>query len=324
MEIFKCFESKAKQLFWRTVDPAHASGTLEYRLIEPGKAYFTIRLCEMYLGAARKLWHQIYPMVHAYTKIGAVDTHAIASPAQLRELGDSNLDLLANLNVRLAGPLPYAGEEVSLLVGLYAIPGHDSAKALIDVMASFSSLDPSAIGRASALALPIKNGIEAILGLDQATLHLGIRDSFNPASRALESGYFIGIAAPEQTVDASQLWVANGRLLKGKDLASAAPYTDHDYILLAIEHVSIREEWSSLPELQDLQKKFANIISDVQFSASEKRSRLAALWPGFVQTLSDSTNLTEPDCDRIAGLVSGGLIKSLKIQEESNPFLPRA
>lgn len=324
MDICKLFESKAKQLFWRTVDPAHATGGLTYLAIEPEKAYFTIRLCEMYLAAARKLWHQIYPTVHAFTKIGPVEIHTIAGPAQLHDLGDSNLDLLANLNISLAGPLPYNGEEVSLLVGLYAIPGHDSAKVLIDIMASFTSLDPSAIGRASALAVPIKNGIEGILGLDQATLHLGVRDSFNPASHPLQSGYFIGVAASDQTIDMTQLWVVNGRLRKGKDPASATPYTDHDYLLLAIEHVDSREEWSTLPELQDLQKKFSTIISDVQFSAPEKRSRLAALWPAFVQALADSPNLTEPDCDRISALVSTGLIRSLTLQEERNPFLRAA
>ncbi len=324
MDIIKIFESKSRQLFWRAMDPAHLVGVPAPRSIDAGKAYYSIRLCEMYLAAARKLWRQIYPMVHCYTRAGATESHAIASPGQLSDLGDANLDRIANLNLRLSGPTPCKGEEMSLLVGLYAIPSHDSAKALIDVVSAFAALDPTAIGKAVSLSGLVKNGVESILGLDQATLHFGVRDSFNPASRPLQSGYFAGIAAPDQTIDISQLWVVGGRLQKGKDAASSVPYSDHDYMLLAIERVDERDDWPQLVELQEVLKKFSSLIADSQFAVDEKRTRLAALWPVFIQALADSPNLTEPDRDRIASLVSGDLLKKLKMQEEANPFLHAA
>lgn len=324
MEIFKLFESKAQQLFWRELDPGHLIGVQPPARIDAGEAYFTVRLSEMYLASARKLWRQIYPMVHCYTQFGTVEAQVIASPAQIRDLGDANLDRLANLNVRLTSPTPYNGEELSILIGLYAVPGHDSSKALIDLASAVSSLDPSAIGKAVSLAAPIKAGIESILGIDQAALHLGVRDSFNPVSRPLHSGYYAGIGAPDQTIDTSQLWVINGRLTKGKDAASAVPYADHDYMLLAIERMDTRDDWQQFAEFQDSHKKFSNLMSDPQFSAADKRSRLAALWPAFLQTLADSPNLIDSDRDRIAALVSTGLLKRLKVQEEANPFLQAA
>ncbi len=324
MDILKIFESKSRQLFWRSLDPAHLIGVPAPRSIEAGQAYYSIRLCEMYLAAARKLWRQIYPMVHCYSRSGAVESHAIASPGQLSDLGDANLDRIANLNLRLSGPTPCTGEEMSLLIGLYAIPSHDSAKALIDVVSAFAALDPTAIGKAVSLSGLVKSGVESILGLDQATLHLGVRDSFNPVSRPLQSGYFAGIAAPDQTIDINQLWVIGGRLQKGKDAATSAPYSDHDYMLLALERIDERDDWQQLPELQETRKKFSNLVADSQFAVSEKRSRLALLWPVFVQALADSPNLTEPDRDRIATLVSSDLLRTLKIQAEANPFLHAA
>ena len=324
MDIATLFESKTKSLFWRALDAAHLIGVPPPRNVDPGKAYFQIRLCEMYLGAARKLWHQIYPMLHCFVQCGPTAGHAIASPAQLRELGDANLDRIANLNVRLCPLTPYNGEEISLLAGLYAIPGHDAAKALIDVVGSFSTFDPTDIGRAAALSGLIKNGVDSILGLDQATLQLGVRDSFSPGSHPLRSGYYAGIGAAPQDIDLSQIWVLNGRLVKGKDASTAVPYTDHDYLLLSIECMDKRDDWQQLADLQSYRKKLGSILGDPQFTAAEKRSRLAALWPGFVQMLADCADLIDSDRDRIAALIADELIRKLKSQEEANPFLRAA
>lgn len=321
MDIGKLFDGKSKQLFWRAIDPAHLIGVSAPREIEPGKAYFTIRLSEMYLAAARKAWHQIYPMLHCFTQVGGSEVHNIASPAQLQDLGDLNLDRIVNLNVRLFGPMPYNGEEVSILAGLYAIPSHDGVKVLIDFVSSVAALDPATVTAAVSLASLIKTGVENILGLNQATLELGIRDSFSPSSRPLRGGYFVGIGAAAQTIDASQLWVVNGRLLKGKDAGSAVPYSDHDYLLLAVEAANQRDDWAQLAVIQDYRKRFSTIVGDAQYNVAEKRSRLAALWPLFVQALSDVPDLIDPDKDRIANVISDELLKKLKVQDETNPFL---
>ena len=95
-------------------------------------------------------------------------------------------------------------------------------------------------------------------------------------------------------------------------------------MLLSIERIEERDDWQQLIELQESRKKFSNLIADSEFAVSEKRSRLAALWPAFIQALADSPNLTEPDRDRIASLVSADLLKKLKVQEEANPFLRAA
>ena len=97
MDIANLFESKAKQLFWGPVDPAHVTGAPAPQPILPGQAYFTIRLCEMYLAFARKLWRQIYPVVHCFTRGAGFDDHAVISPTTFTQLGDVNLDRLVNL-----------------------------------------------------------------------------------------------------------------------------------------------------------------------------------------------------------------------------------
>jgi hypothetical protein len=324
MDIANLFESKAQQLFWNPIDAGHLVGAPAAQPIPAGQAYFTVRLCEMYLAFARKLWRQIYPMVHCFTQFSGLVDHTVVSPVEFSALGDVNLDRLVNLDMPLSGPNPYNGGDVGLIAGLYAVPGHDSAIALINVVSSFAALDPSGIGRAIALSGLIEAAVESILGLDQVTLHLGVRDSFHAPSNPLTSGYFAGIGAPESSIDASQLWVVNNQLQKGADAGSSVPYTDHDYMLIALERIDARDDWAQLSDLQGIQAKFATIIGDTVFTAAEKQDRLAALWPVFVQTLAESASLTDPDRARIAALVSADLLNRLKTEGEGNPFLPAA
>jgi hypothetical protein len=323
MDILQLFERKAQQLFWGAIDASHLAGVPAPQAIEKNAAYFVVRVTEMYLASARKLWREVYPVLHCYTQCGNLEQNGLAGPNQLEPLGDANLDRIINLNQRLAGPTPYTGDEVSILAGLYAAPGHDLAKAVIDVLSAFAAFNP-VIAQAEVVANAVKTGIEDILGLDEVVLQLGVRDTFNPASQPFCSGYYAGISVPATQVDVSQLWVSGGRLLKGKDAASATPYSDHDYMLLAIERLDARPDWRQLPELADSQHKFASVITDIQFTTAEKRQRLAALWPAFIEALQSSANLTDPDRDGIARSVAQELLKRLDAEDSGNPFIPKA
>ena len=321
MDILKIFDAKSRQLFWRPLDPLHVIGVPAAQLFTKDDSYVVIRMVEMYLATARKLWHQMYPMLHSYIECGKFRQHTISGPGQLRELGDANLDRISNLNQVLAGPIPFDGEEVSLLAGLYSVPGHDSAKALIDTLGALATLPGSNLGEVVPLARIVKTGIESVLGLDEATLHVGVRDSFGTGFAPFATGYFVGIAAPDQSVDPAQLWLANGRLLKGATQLTSKPYSDHDYMVLSIERIQTREDWQALDGVAQFLARFGNIMSDVEFTMPEKRSRLATLWPPFVQMLNESPQLTEPDRDRIAAEVGADYSKRLAAQEDGNPFI---
>ncbi len=323
MDIKKLFEAKARQLFWRPLDPSHVIGVAVPQLFTKDDSYVVIRMVEMYLVAARKLWHQLYPMLHSYIECGKFQQHTISGPGQLRELGDANLDRISNLNQILAGPIPFDGEEVSLLTGLYSVPGHDSAKALIDTLGALATLPASDFGEVAPMARIVKTGIESLLGLDEATLHVGVRDSFGAGSAPFTTGYFVGIAAADQSIDPAQLWIANGRLLKGATQLTSKPYSDHDYMVLSVECLQAREDWHTLDGVRQFLTRFGTIMSDAEFTVADKRTRLAALWAPFVQMLSESPQLTGPDRDRIATEVGNDYAKRLAAQEEGNPFLKK-
>jgi hypothetical protein len=323
MDIKKLFEAKSRQLFWRQLDPTHVIGLESPELFVKDESYVIIRMVEMYLATARKLWHQLYPLLHSYIECGKFQRHAISGPSQLRELGDANLDRISNLNQILAGPMPFDGEEVSLLAGLYSVPGHDSARALIDTLGALAVLPGSNLGEIAPVAQIVKTGIESILGLDEATLHLGVRDSFASGSDPFGTGYFVAIAAADLSVDPAQLWLANGRLLKGPTQLTSKPYSDHDYMVLSVERMQTRDDWHTLDGIAPMLARFSTIMSDVGFTIVEKRSRLATLWPPFVQMLNDSPQLTQPDRDRILAIVGNDYAKRLAAQEDGNPFVKK-
>ncbi|MGI8741478.1 MAG: hypothetical protein ACR2NN_02695 [Bryobacteraceae bacterium] len=324
MDLSKLFEAKSKQLFWRPLDPSHVVGLAPPQPFQKDQAYFVIRLVEMYVATARKLWHQMYPVLHSYVECGNVQHNAISGPAQLRELGDVNLDRVSNWNQVLAGPLPYDGEDVSLIAGLYSVPGHDSAKALIDTLSALSTLAGPSYAKLIPIAGVVKTGIDSVLGLDQAALHLGVCDTFSSSSGPFTPGYFVGISAPEQSVDPAQLWLVNGRLLKGSTHLTSAAYSDHDYMVIAIERLDSRDDWHTLPGVAEFLPRFGNIMSDVEFTAAEKRSRLAGLWAPFLQMLDESPQLTDPDREQIAARVGADFTRRLDAQEDGNPFLKKS
>jgi len=319
MDLSSIFTSKATQLFWERLEDSQIAEARTSQVIENGEAYFVIRLKEMYVGFGRKLWRKYYPMLHGFTKHGQSEEHTVAGPGQLHELGEANLDRIVNLNQRLAGPTPFNGDDVALLVGLYAIPGEDAAKALIGTVATLANLGGITVGQAIPIAAAVKSGIESILGLNDAQLQLGIRDSFY-AGNVLRTGFYVGIGADRGAVNSRELWLRNGRLVKGRDPNVGRPYQDHDYMVLEIERRDTRDDWPSLPGMADFQERSSKIMADAALRAPDKKKRLGELWPFFQTILSNSPYLTQPDRARIALNVSQDLQRRLIAQKTGNPF----
>jgi hypothetical protein len=323
MSILEIFSSKSQQLYWAALPEGNVVDGAKPAQIEKRQAYFVVRMKEMYVAYSRKLWRKLYPMLHSYVEHGKFQENAVAGPGQLRELGDSNLERIVNLNYRLAGPTPFTGEDLSILAGLYAVPGQDATKALIDTVASVASLGGVALGSALQITQAVKSGVESILGLSGSQLSLGIHDTVN-AGKPLYSGYFLSVSAPAEQIDVSRLWLRNGRLVKGDDPIAAQPYHDYDYMVLELERRDTRDDWPGLPGIAEFQDKFAVVMADAQTKPADKRQRLRDLWPSFQQTLAASALLTDPDRESIAHSVSKDLNQRLEAMEHGNPFETRS
>jgi hypothetical protein len=303
MGFLEIFRNNAPKKTWIRIPDDHVVGTPSGALIEPDDAYFAVRMSEMYLQRTRKLWLKYYPLLHGFTKYQGEETHSLAGPGQLRDISDANLDRVAGFNYRLAGPIPFQGEDVDVLVGLYSVPGGDAAKALVDTLAALASIPTLGLGGADEVVVAVKTGVEKVLGLTETRLELGIRDSFF-SGNPLKAGYHLGIDAEPTEVDVTRLWFDRGRLVKGAGPENAVPYADHDYMVIEIERRETRHDWRGFPELAPFEEKIAAVLSDGGLSQDQKKERLNRIWVDFRQAINASRNLISRDREQIAASVA--------------------
>ena len=140
MTIADVFRTLGTQMFWERLSDDHVLDRESGSLIDADEAYLVVRLTEMFLGRSRTLWRKTYPMVHGWASTSDSEEHTVAGPGQLQGLGSGDLERVLVLNSRLAGPTPYTGGDVNLIVGLYSVPGGDTAQALVSTVESFSNL----------------------------------------------------------------------------------------------------------------------------------------------------------------------------------------
>jgi hypothetical protein len=315
MDWTKIFVGRATKLAWGALPDGH--GGPAGLPTAKGTAYVEVRLKEMFLRTSRRLWRKYYPMLHAVTRHGAIEEHSVAGPGQLRELGDANLDRLVNLNQRIAGPIPYNGEDFSIVVGLYAIPGADASKALVDTVGSVAQL--AGVAKVAPVLEILRSGIESIVGLSSATLQLGILDTFY-AGNPLRPGARVGIAAPRDKVSFDELWLSNGTLKRGDDPVSARSYEQDDYMVLEISTPTVRDDWRRLPRIVELEAKFNTVLGNTGVSVEAKRKQIDALWPSFRDALWQSAELIESQRELIEAAIAKDLRGRIDAQGSGGVF----
>jgi hypothetical protein len=317
------FVMKGQRLFWKRLPVNQIHDGYQEEPIENDQAYFVLRIKEMYLEHTRVLWRKFYPMLHGSVKYGGKEDISVTGPGQLKELGESNLDRVINLNHRLAGPIPYRGDDVTVVAGLYAVPGQDATKALIDTVGKLAALGGVALGQALEVTNVVKSGVEGILGMGQTSLSLGVEDTFYQGN-PFRSGLYVGISAPSAEINLSELWLKEGQLVKGRDPIVGKPYVDYDYMILEVEKRPNREDWPSLPDIGDFNEQFAAIMRDRSLDVKSKGAKMNDLWPPFLQAIAESPHLITSDRKQIEVSVSADLQKRLDAMANNRVFETKA
>jgi hypothetical protein len=322
MDVLKVFRERGKHLSWQRLDDDNVVPSAPGTEICADKSYFIIRLSEVYLARSRTLWRKFYPVVHAWDATETGQEHGLAAPTQLQQVSGSGLDRVVTLNARLIGPTPYRGGDVSLVTGLYAVPGDDVAQALVSTISALTALTGVAVPVGS-IAKVVTDGVDKILGLDKTTLRLGVSDTFYPGN-VLRTGFHVGLGARPSDVDFSRLWLRDGHLVKGPDPFAAKPYEDHDYIVVELERREVRADWPALPGMAELQERLEGIMKLPHSTVAFKRERLAEFWPEVVQALTSSPHLTSANANFIAANIAANLNERLDAIEAPNPFETRS
>jgi hypothetical protein len=321
--VLDLFRAEGDHLLWTRLADDHIAGGESGVVIEPYQAYFSVRLTEMFLGRSRTLWRKSYPVVHAFSTYRDAEEHAVAGPGQLQTVTDAGLDRVITLNFRLAGPTPFYGGDLSIVAGLYSVPGDDAAQALVETVSALAGLATIPANQVTPVAQVIKTGLDGIFRLSATKLRLGVNDTL-VASAPLLSGFYVGIAAPETEIDLGRLWLRDGRLITGRDPIAGSAFTGHDYMVIQIERSERFPNWPALPGMSEIQQRFNNVLADELLSPEQKRERLRDLWPTFTQTIRQSPHLVRDDGWRIENDVAHDLTARLNALENGNPFETKA
>ncbi len=101
--------------------------------------YFEILLSQMYLRDSRELWYNYLPFALVAVDFLYKDRReAVPFLVGNRLLGAIEKAVegqqVEYLNTKVAGPIPYAGDDVGLFVGLFRAPVSDLSKSLFDLL----------------------------------------------------------------------------------------------------------------------------------------------------------------------------------------------
>jgi hypothetical protein len=300
--------AKSEQLSWGWIDDKNFGGGTPAQPFVARQCYFMVRLSEMFIHDQRVLWKKFYPMVHGFIRHGKREFAEVAGPGQLKELGTANLERLVGLAYPLTTPIVYTGDDIDLLVGLYAVPGQDAAKVLLASLGQLSSLAGISAEVGLKIADVVKTGVEGLMQMDGSTLQLGARDTLKmapppavkaPTGKTAKGGYLLAVNAPDREMKSvfPELWVTEGRLVQGSNPLTAEAYKDHDYMLIEVERRETREDWRSLPVIQNYEEQFDTILRS-EASVEDKKIRITKLWDPFVTDVKKSPDLTDLDIDR--------------------------
>ncbi len=252
-------------------------------IIEPKKSYFEVRLSEMFLRDKRQYWSTYIPFVVVLTEFlhdrQAMEAGREALPFLVTNhlLGQAEQyvgeDRVEYRNARVAGPLPYMGDDVDLFVALYGARGSDVSDKLFQFLGSVvGAVDAGGLSAYLNIARNLKESIFSLLDIAGTQYRLGTRDSFSDRQgdpRQFREGYLAYINCSEYEVRKEALWVKDHRLHTGTRTAHE-PFRAHDYCLVRIGERKDRNH-ESLPfhrlwkQTEDLILQGSHAEADVIF-----------------------------------------------------------
>jgi hypothetical protein len=254
------------------------------------EGYFRIVLAEMFLRDRREYWNAYVPFVLMVCDF-LYDGQRRSVPVFVGKEALQGLETyLGNeaveyRNTVLVGPVPYAGDDLGLLIALFRSRSDDLAEKLMGIVGDIGSLFPLAdLSRYLAILAPLRRGVETILGIKDVQFRLSTREVFNERN-SFQSGFIVLANCSEEQMEMEELWVRNNQLLVGPTGQARRAMT-FDYCLLKIEFEPDRN-FAALP--------FARLWTDIKGMVWEGQvSKAEVKFLEMCSQLAVSPDLTNP------------------------------
>lgn len=261
------------------------------RFLQPQESYFEIRLKQIYLRDKREYWREFRPFstfVTGFVHDGKVrEMPFVVGPEQLGEQASTlGGDAVEYLNLRVAGPYPYEGDDLRLFSALSRLEANNWAVQALTLLETVAkAFDASKMTHYLEIAAPLVKGIEGFFGMQNVELRLGMQQVYEqPVGRGgvrpntLRARHEVLLNVPDHTLDGAarqQFWVKEGRLFVGERSQTVQPYRDADFLLFEIRPLRDRGDYTTF-----------------DFHTINWRDTLKALWDGSEQLARQKLRLT--------------------------------
>jgi hypothetical protein len=226
----------------------------------PGDCYFTLRLSGLHLTDSRRFAQQVLPLflcLAEFRSRGKPQTVPFslgpnAIRQRLKEIQPDAKDdetprpawvELRDLEVVRLTPVTISN--LQAFIGLYAVPGDDVARTLLNVLGGVSEALGGALAPALGVAEKVYSGFNELLGIKGVTPQVEAMHG----NMLKKSGYLLVSNAPENSPHKGKLFVSGARLRTGE--ATDSPLaTEFDYCLLAVQRrETVIEAGGTAPDL---------------------------------------------------------------------------
>lgn len=292
------FKKRSEDWFYCHVPPNQTPNDIIIKELERDEEYINVFLKKMRIVNVRKGLSKFYGTVHSYCNLyhpsGVnAEFNVVASASKLKELDAKNIDNVVTMDQRLVGPTAYKGGDFDMEIGLFSIKSADLAKPYLGLLQEASTMaGVSFIGTALPYAGIIKKGIDLITGSQSDTiLEIGVSKTF----ATIKTGYYVVMRVDKNKVDISDINIDKDSRLVDKN---GRAIQDYPYMVIQISGTQEKDDWASIPELQEAYKKLMDDVRKVDFTASETSLTI------FKRTVLISDDLNFKDAKRIVKEVS--------------------
>lgn len=282
---------------------------LEQEDLVPDQSYLSIVLQSFRIVDVRKGLTRFYGTVQSFSQLASStgdpsSFHVVTTPSELQGVDAAHLDRTITQSIRLLGPVPYSGGDVTLEIGLFSVAEQDLAKPFLDLLVTMSQVAGTAfISTAMPFVAPIEQGVNSLLGGGVGGLEIGLYKGFIMPDQPPQTGYYAIIRAPRGTLDVSTLRVDNEQRLV--DDKSGVEIGNYPYLVFSIEKSSNRSDWREVPAVQTSYKEL--LKQEATGDASKISDALAA----FKVSVLASPDLLPSDkgvvIDKVSKLVASVL-----------------
>jgi hypothetical protein len=262
------------------------------KTIKPSEHYLNIFLRYMRVVNVRKGLTKFYGAVHSYISLphlsGIGEFQTVVAPTALRNIDVSNLGNVIPMNHRLLGPVPYRGGDLEIEIGLFSVKSSDLTEPFLTMLEELSSVaGVSLFPTAQPFVQPLLKGIKLLMTTQgENTLEIGLTRTFDK----LETGEILVIRAPKDSSDLSLIALdTDFRLVK----KSGRPIDDYPYLVLGIETTNERDDWFSIPELNEAY----NLL--MQQIRKDKIDAVKEAWETFKRIAQTSPDLLSADAEKL-------------------------